>query len=59
MFAEYFATRIGRGIDPAPLVHVEGRTHPVLEFTLNDLRHMNIKVSTCATPLYYHTPPPT
>ena len=40
-FARYFSVLVGRGrMEPAPVVSVEGRCHHVMEFFLDDLRHI-------------------
>ncbi len=40
MFANYFSSRVEGIPRPAPKLSVEGRTHPVLEFFLDDIRHV-------------------
>ena len=40
VFAQYFAVRISGRLELAPVVMVEGRSYPVTEFYLDDLKHI-------------------
>ncbi len=40
MFANYFSSRINGVPQPAPRLFVEGRTHAVLEYYLDDIPHV-------------------
>ncbi len=48
MFANYFSSRAEGVSHPAPLLYVEGRVHPVLEFYLDDISHMGtVRLCVC------------
>ncbi len=47
MFANYFSYRVEGVPRPATRLFVEGRTHPVLEFFLDDIRHVGTVSVVC------------
>ncbi len=49
MFANYFSYRVEGVPRPAPRLFVEGRTHPVLEFFLDDIRHVGTVSVVCVS----------
>lgn len=39
-YTRYFATRTPRGVEPAPAIAVQGRTYRVIDFCLDDIKHV-------------------
>ena len=39
-YTRYFASRMPRGVEPAPAIAVQGRTYRVIDFCLDDIKHV-------------------
>ena len=39
-YTRYFATKTTRGAEPAPAIAVQGRTYRVIDFCLDDIKHV-------------------
>ena len=39
-YTRYFASRTPRGVEPAPAIAVQGRTYRVIDFCLDDIKHV-------------------
>ena len=39
-YTRYFAMKTPRGVEPAPAITVQGRTYRVIDFYLDDIKHV-------------------
>ena len=39
-YTRYFASRTPRGVEPAPAIAMQGRTYRVIDFCLDDIKHV-------------------